>query len=64
MKFYGIDLRHDSFTVAVIDENNQITTRKVKLHSKEFKEFLKSLTKDDYIAVEVEWTAPVRHFVY
>jgi len=52
MKFYGIDLHYDSFIVAVIDENNQMTTRKVSLHLKEFKEFLKELSRDDYVAVE------------
>ena len=52
MKFYGIDLHHDSFIAAIIDENNQITTRKVSLHLKKFTEFLKELSEDDYIAVE------------
>jgi len=52
MKFYGIDLHHDSFIAAIIDENNQITTRKVSLHLKKFREFLKELSEDDYVAVE------------
>ncbi len=52
MKFYGIDLHHDSFIAAIIDENNQMTTRKISLHFKKFTEFLKELIEDDYIAVE------------
>jgi transposase len=52
MKFYGIDLHYDSFIAAIIDENNQMTTRKISLHLKEFREFLKELSEYDYIAVE------------
>ena len=52
MKFYCIDMHYDSFIEAIIDENNQMTTRKVSLHLKEFGEFLKELSRDDYIAVE------------
>ena len=52
MRFYGIDLHHDNFSVAKIDENNHLTTRKIYLHSEGFNIFLKELAKDDYLAVE------------
>ena len=52
MRFYGIDLHHDNFSVAVIDENNHLTIRKIYLHSDGFEIFLNNLTKEDYLAVE------------
>jgi hypothetical protein len=52
MKFYGIDLHYDSYIAALIDENNQMTIRKISLHSKEFRDFLNGLSKDDYVAVK------------
>ena len=52
MKFYGIDLHYDSFAVAMIDEDNQMSKRKIYLHSQEFRDFLNELSADDYVAVE------------
>ncbi len=52
MRFIGIDLHHDMMVAAIIDSGNNINTIKIKLHSKEFKDFINELTTDDYIAVE------------
>ncbi|MBA7623659.1 hypothetical protein ES703_31057 [subsurface metagenome] len=45
-------MHYDSFIAKIIDEHNQITTRKISLHVNKFRDFLKELSRDDYIAVE------------
>ena len=52
MRFIGIDLHHDSMTIAVIDQENKINVLKIKFHTPEFSNFIKNLTNNDYIAVE------------
>ena len=45
MKFYGIDLHYDSFAVSVIDEDNQMSKRKIYLQSQEFRDFLRRIVR-------------------
>ena len=54
MRFIGIDLHNDSFLVVIIDaENNLIEKYVVKIgNRKQFRKFLQSLGKEDYVAFE------------
>lgn len=52
MKFYGIDLHHDNFTVVCTDEKNQESRWKEYLGEKGLRKFLAKLSGDDYVAVE------------
>jgi transposase len=53
MKYIGIDLHKDNFTLAVIFEDGKIATDKIYFaDKKKFKSFLNGLKKTDYVAVE------------
>ena len=55
MKLWGIDLHTDNFTVTFFDLDDpgkRKKTRRYSLTGKEFEEFLKLLSKNDYIAIE------------
>ena len=54
MRLWGIDLHTDSITACFFDPDNEKkrTTRKYPLSGEGFRQFLGSLGKDDYIAIE------------
>lgn len=52
MKFYGIDLHHDSMVIAIIDESNCISSIRIRFHTQAFENFVNSLVITDYVAVE------------